>query len=309
MSRSPRVRESARNVLGRGLRVPLLVAIALTATGCASTYNYPPDGPCWTDAPTVVPADNERLTVVTFNIQHGRDAADALQELQADSKMRSADVYLLQEVDETAVTLLAEGLGCNSVYYPVIVHAKTGRNFGNAVLARGDIHDHRKVLFPHRSWKNGQRRGATLATVEVRGRLLDVASTHTETAWVQFAKRIEQASALCQDVGWSPRPMLIGGDFNVPFWGEGQALRERFEEYGFTLASGSALNTVKYRFGFEFTIDFVFSRGLQPVCSGRNETNASDHRPVWVEFEWDELDETNVMRGVALSEVPESGRG
>lgn len=266
----------------------LLWAALLLASGCANMQNYLGEGPHFAGTAPITPPTGERLTVVTFNIQFGHEIDLALQELQADRRLAGADVYLLQELDEGDAARAAAALGCHHVYYPMSVHEEHGANFGNAVLARGEIVSHRKVVFPHEAWKNGQRRGATVAIVNVRGREIEVASAHTETAWMSLSRRLDQVSALCRETGWAGRPTIIGGDFNVPFRGESRALRERFERYQFELASDGVRDTARLYFGLQATIDFVFVRGFEPFAAGKNETAASDHRPVWAEFAWPE---------------------
>lgn len=268
-----------------GLRVATWLFALATVTGC-SAHNYLEAGPVFEGTPVVEGLDRDGLVVVSFNLKFGLEFETALAEFRADPKLSTADVYLLQEVDAPAAQFLAEGLGCHYVYYPISKHRKYGRDFGNAVLVRGEIHEHEKIVFPHEGWHSGGRRGATLAVVEVRGRRVEVASAHTEILVAPLSKRLDQVSALCREIGWRGLPAVVGGDFNVPLWGEGEALKKRFDRYGFSWESTEARDTADYLGWMEGTLDYVFARGLEEVRSGTSETAASDHRPVWVELAW-----------------------
>ena len=64
--------------------------------------------------------------------------------------------------------------------------------------------------------------------------------------------------------------------------------QQRQEQYpgsylqdGFSRASRDAGVTVEKAF-FNFTLDHVFVKGLELIESGTTETEASDHRPLWV---------------------------
>jgi len=49
------------------------------------------------------------------------------------------------------------------------------------------------------------------------------------------------------------------------------------------LATNPGESTLR-RFGWDFGLDHIFYRRLQPVDSGCVETEVSDHQPVWASF-------------------------
>jgi endonuclease/exonuclease/phosphatase family metal-dependent hydrolase len=143
------------------------------AAGCRSGLNYPnPLGPRYAGAVSPVPAapphpDPAVIRVVTFNIAYGRHIERAIELLQAPlpQPLRSADIISLQEMDAASTARIAGVLGMSYVYYPAIVHPKTGRDFGNAILSRWPIVADAKIVLPHLARFRHTERIATAATI------------------------------------------------------------------------------------------------------------------------------------------------
>ncbi|HDZ59187.1 MAG TPA: endonuclease/exonuclease/phosphatase family protein, partial [Actinobacteria bacterium] len=89
------------------------------------------------------------LNVVSWNIKFAREIDTAIAELNETDQLRNADIMLLQEMDDEGVDAIARSLGLNYVYFPASVHCRTGKKFGNAVLARWEISGSAKLLLPH----------------------------------------------------------------------------------------------------------------------------------------------------------------
>src|SRR5688572_32592984 len=100
-------------------------------------------------------------------------------------------------MDAAAVDAIAGGLGLSYVYYPAAIHPGGGRDFGNAVLARGRILSDGKVFLPHLSRGRGMQRAATWADVDVDGLLFRMYSVHLSAdAEMSRRKRLDQVRAL-----------------------------------------------------------------------------------------------------------------
>ena len=216
------------------------------------------------------------LRVVSFNIDHGREVARAAALLGDDPSLHGADIVLLQEMEERGTSRIAESLGMAHVYYPAGRHPVSGRHFGNAVLARGDIVRDTKHLLPHLGRVRGTRRIAVAATVSVRGRLLTAISVHLATLLdASLEAQRDQLAAVLDAAEGVETPVVIGGDLNR------RALGLIVERRGYRWLTRDVGPT----FG-PFAIDHLFVRGDDrdvPHAAGvvRDVRGASDHRPVW----------------------------
>ena len=117
-------------------------------------------------------------------------------------------------MDAPGTERIATALGMAWVYYPAILHLRTKRDFGNAVLSRWPIEGDAKIELPHRSRYAGTQRIATAATVRVGRRLVRVYSTHLGTpADVSAGARRDQLRAIFADAAQFP-VVIVGGDMN-----------------------------------------------------------------------------------------------
>ena len=255
----------------------VLVAAALLV-GCRTGIDYPSTtGPRHAGAPTDTitrRALPETLRIVSFNIEFARriDAAVAL--LTTDAALRNADVVLLQEMDANGTKRVAEALGMWCVYYPAILHRRTRRDFGNAVLSRWPIVDDAKLVLPHPSRYAGTHRIATAATLRIGASRIRAYSTHLGTiADISSSRRREQLRAILADAADHPL-VIVGGDLNEANIG-GVA-----EAAGYTWPTRHGPSTT--RFG---RWDHIFLKGLtSPEVHASGTVAArgvSDHRPVW----------------------------
>ena len=223
------------------------------------------------------------LRVVTWNIQFGVEVAAAADALLQTDELYSADIVLLQEMDELGTESIARTVGLNHVFASSGVHTRTGRHFGNAVLSKWPLRDPDVVMLSHRSAVQGQDRIAVRATVSLGGIDVDACSVHTEVPSLSPPKRRRQFEEIAAATErWVPDRLIVGGDFNT-LTGRGAALvRQRMQRIGADHVSGGAGSTLR-RGGKEFVLDHVFARGLTPLGSGVvRGLSASDHRPLWV---------------------------
>jgi endonuclease/exonuclease/phosphatase (EEP) superfamily protein YafD len=267
---------------------PLAIFVGLAALGCASVHTFlDPRGPRYAGEPADTAPDEEpQLRVVAFNIAYAEDVAGALAHLRGDPELRSADVLLLQEMDAEGSAAIARALGMHWVYYPASRRGDGG-GFGNAVLSRWSIVEDHKIVLPHASWINGQRRIGVAATLDAPGGRIAVVSVHTETALVSLRTRYAQLSRVLADVDerYPHLPVVIGGDFNTPERWALQRLDEGFASRGFRPATRAVDATADYPVIGALVLDHVFVRGLDVLAAGTVRTSASDHHAIHVLLE------------------------
>jgi len=259
----------------------MAAALIALAPGCGPATNYEGStGPRYTWEAPPAPDPVPGLRVVTFNIRYARDVEGALKAIEADERLRGADVVALQEMDARGVDVIARGLGMSYVYYPAAIHPGGGRDFGNAVLVRGRILSDGKIFLPHLSRGRGMQRAATWADVDVDGLRFRMYSLHLSAdAEMSRRKRLDQVRALLRHARDEKGPIVMAGDFN-----DRAAVGYAYESAGYEWVSRDLPATVSW-----FTWDHVFARGLRlPSLDRRgvgDSGGSSDHRPVWADLE------------------------
>jgi len=262
----------------RSARATAAALVSLAA--CAPATNYEGGSSpryAWTAPPAPDPVPG--LRVVTFNIRYAKEAEGALAAIRADDHLRGADVIALQEMDAAGVDVIARGLGLSYVYYPAAVHPGGGRDFGNAVLARGSILADGKLFLPHLSRGRAMQRVATWADLDVDGLRFRMYSLHLSAdAEMSRRKRLDQVRAVLAHARKQPGPVVMAGDFN-----DRLAVGYAFVSAGYEWVSRDLPATVSW-----FTWDHVFARGLALVALDRrgvaDPRGSSDHRPVWADL-------------------------
>ncbi|MGH7646156.1 MAG: endonuclease/exonuclease/phosphatase family protein [Gemmatimonadales bacterium] len=253
----------------------VLLAGALGAA-CATALNYGgAAGPRYAGADFLAPAaGSDTIRVVTFNLKYSVRVNDAIGLLRTDAALRGADVVLLQEMDEPGVRAAADSLRMSWVYYPASRHPRTGRDFGNAVLARWPIVDDRKIVLPHLARFRRSQRAAVGATVLVGDLPVRVYSVHLATVIGNGpTERREQLAAVLDDAASYPA-VVVAGDFNS------ETVPAYAADRGYAWPSRSLPHTNAW-----WTFDHVLLRGLALARDGSigvsDAAGASDHKPVW----------------------------
>jgi endonuclease/exonuclease/phosphatase family metal-dependent hydrolase len=270
-------------------RLPVsLLILALTASSCGSIKNYlDPEGPVLEGdyAGESHRADTpDTIKVISYNVKFGKKIDTAIEELRTVPYLRLADIILLQEMDGAGVRIIADSLDLEYVYYPASVHRAHGRDFGNAVLSRWPIEDFRKILLPHSKPTDDQKRIAVGATVAAGDLRIRVFSVHTETFWMNYDKRLEQADSLVRAVSRDYSHLVIAGDFNTPFGRNVKDIEKSFTASGFVRASSGVGWTARVLpFGlWKMELDHIFVKGFEILGAGKfEEGKASDHVPLW----------------------------
>jgi endonuclease/exonuclease/phosphatase family metal-dependent hydrolase len=266
----------------------LLIACYLLPA-CAQKKVYTdPEGPVYSgDFSEATPSFQGTLKVVSYNIKLAERVDDAIAELGRVPELSDADIVLLQEMDAEGTRLAAEALGCNFVYYPAVIHVKSGKPFGNAIMSRWPIVDHRKLILPYRDPVRENQRIAAVAVIAVDGMEIIAYSVHTEMVWLDFEKRLAQADSLVRSIAEADDYVIVGGDFNTETEVYLDLLEEMFERAGFLRASEGIGPTAR---GDPFGIiqpefDHIFVKGMEVLDKGASpEAQASDHLPIWVKL-------------------------
>ncbi len=235
----------------------------------------------------------DSLRVVTFNVRYAEQTALAIKVLQTSPELRNADVVMLQEMNEHAVTETATALGMGYVYYPAQLHPVPQKNFGNAILSRWPIVDDRKIILPSRSMSRGAQRVAVAATILVGRERVRVYAVHLSTILeVWFTGQSNQADAVVGAAEGYDR-VVVAGDMNSH-----DNVGAIFTDAGYFWPSRNTGPTTHKL----FAVDHVFSRGFTVGGSGAVQDNlgASDHLPVWASLAFSREQQT------ALDDQPAS---
>lgn len=258
-----------------------LVALSTLLAGCAIKPSPAPP------PPTV-------FRVMSFNIHHGEgmDRRVDLARLAAIIRAEGADLVALQEVDrgtartarrdltaELAVLTGMTGIFSNNFHYQ-------GGEYGNAILSRFPVHYWTNLHY--RMLRPGEQRGLLLAELDVQGRRLLFLNTHIDYR-PDDSERLANVEEIAAAVAAHPGlPVVLAGDFNdLPGSRVWRRLREQFHDAwelagegdGFTYPADSPRRRIDY-------VWFAPTNALRPRRAWVPETQASDHRPLVVEFAW-----------------------
>ncbi len=278
--------------------VPILLLFvfifySLTSISCTVIKNYSnPERPAFSgNFAAETPDFKGSIKVVTYNIKLSEQIESAIEDLNQSPQLRDADIILLQEMDEDGVAIIAQRLRYNFVYYPASLHYKHEKNYGNGILSKWPIKDHRKIVLPYAHPMNRQIRIAAIATIMVEDFEILTYSVHTEMFWLGAKKKLDQVDAVLRSVADHFEHVIIGGDFNTNTENGVRETEKLFTRAGFLRASKGAGTTSKLNLlGLtDFKLDHIFVKGLTPINCGKcEEAQSSDHYPVWVALRLEE---------------------
>jgi endonuclease/exonuclease/phosphatase family metal-dependent hydrolase len=259
-----------------------ILLFALIIFRCYSPKNYlDPAGPKfsgnYSELPTIT---KDTLKVVSFNIKYSRKIKQAIRELDSIPEIKSADILLLQEMNESGSDKIARALGYNYIYYPATLHPQIDSNFGNAVLTRWPIKKDKKILLPYEPSLGRTKRIAVSAQISVGKRSIVAYSVHTATIILSPNKRLKQADSLLNSISMNDQHIVIGGDFNTFFSQNIRDLDAIFSKNRFLRATREVGPTLK-RGPFKFRMDHLYVKGFEIIDAGTVLTDASDHQPIW----------------------------
>ena len=228
------------------------------------------------------------IRLASFNIRRGTDADDRvrLRELRKACEALDADIIGLQEVERgrwsSRFIDQSAYVARRRRYSHVFASARPGRwlqGYGNALLARGEIHDVDIRTLPRLT--DRQQRVALLARVDLDGLSLSVAVTHLQ----HYPPRVrhlpeeapEQLASLLEWFDERPKPRALLGDLNL---GPGR-VQTALEDAGFTVATTGPASPASDP---SRQVDYIAVDGLSIESSWvANATAVSDHRPIVAE--------------------------
>jgi endonuclease/exonuclease/phosphatase family metal-dependent hydrolase len=231
--------------------------------------------------------------VMTYNIHHGEglDGKVDLARIAALIQRERADIVALQEVDKGVARTqrrdlpaeLAQLTGLNCVFSNNFNYQ--GGEYGNAILTRFPVVSatnlHYQMLRP------GEQRGLLQVTLDVRGRRVVCMNTHIDYRGDDAERLLNVAQMLDVAANAGSRPVILCGDFNdTPGSRTHERLKARFDDAweqvgqteGFTYPAGEPRKRIDY-------VWVTRASSIRPVSAAVIVSDASDHRPVVVEFQ------------------------
>jgi endonuclease/exonuclease/phosphatase family metal-dependent hydrolase len=144
-----------------------------------------------------------------------------------------------------------------------------GGEYGNALLADGDLGDREVLILPQTSrYEGAEQRVAVLAHVHAAGFTFSVAATHLD---FRPALAELQLASVIDALRRRPGPHLLMGDLNLP----PSVVVPAVEEVGWSATAG--LNTFPLRHP-DRTIDYVITHGFTVESLTTRILNIGDHR-------------------------------
>jgi endonuclease/exonuclease/phosphatase family metal-dependent hydrolase len=268
--------------------VYLLLLFAIFLLSCGRIRNYKQQNkPKFSGAYTqAVTSSDSVIKVITFNIKFAENIDQAYRELTRIEDLNLADIIFLQEMDDKGTRFIAEKMEYNYLYYPATVH-RHNKNFGNAILSKWVLKDELKIILPWAHPINHQIRIAVAATVFINQKPVRLYSIHTEVAMLDLERRLDQVKTVINSIPDSIHHVIIGGDFNTMDNHDLIRLQSLMQQADFHRAT----ETIPYTFKIgpfdliQLNLDHIFIRGLVVKQVGFiNDSEASDHLPVWVEL-------------------------
>jgi endonuclease/exonuclease/phosphatase family metal-dependent hydrolase len=233
------------------------------------------------------------IRVVSYNTEFGQDPEGLAATILGDPNLANAGVFLFQEEEsypdepESRAATLARLLGLGYVYVPA--REKGGGTHGLALMSAFPIDNVAKMILPIAD--NGVPRMALSADVHIGDRTLHVINIHLETR-LNPRDRVAQLHPAVID---APDAVLIAGDFNtnwvtwagkLPVLGEERDQVPILDSYmaslGFDAPSADSGPT-EHRFGLEFKLDSIYTRGLETTWGGVVRAGPSDHWPLYID--------------------------
>jgi endonuclease/exonuclease/phosphatase family metal-dependent hydrolase len=228
-------------------------------------------------------APEKAIRVVSYNILHNqRGMKGVLDEI----RKQRPDFVFLQEVENGDLSQMTDALETLPAAYRASTNlAGIGATWGNAILSRHPLSDVESIPNP------GGGSFGVWATAVVDGTKFKVACVHLSATWKANPHHlIESSNNRWKELsnlvkGWEDagsRPMVVGGDFNQLALHNNYSLmtrhwRDALKELG--------KDTPTFVTGFVPTrIDYLLvSKEWRVLAGGVGQSEASDHRSIWVE--------------------------
>ena len=222
------------------------------------------------------------IKVITYNIKLSKKIDKAAQLLAQHDDLNDADIICLQEMDPAGVKHLARALKYNYVYYPAILHPRSEKDFGNAILSKWPIVSDQKIILPKVGGGRLQRI-AVHATILVNRKKIAVVCVHMKIFAGKHQRRIPIDHILAS-IDPAVTRCIVAGDFNTFTKSNCKAIFEPFQERNFRLVTDAVGSTYKYWYllNKKASLDHIFIRGMNVVKAGKViDRKPSDHIPIW----------------------------
>jgi endonuclease/exonuclease/phosphatase family metal-dependent hydrolase len=241
------------------------------------------------------PADT--LSVVSLNLAMESDAQRILADISRSSRLKSADVFLLQEVVNPGGGLsAAESLAGELGYY--VAFSPAGPeiyNQGLAVVSRYPLSGtSTRRLKDNDVWFHTRKRFVLSSNVATPWGDLRVWDVHLDNR-INRGARVTQLTPVIEDAAQYEGPRIIGGDFNtndfywvwhlLPFPTPGShvsAVRRTMQQHGFETPFADSVITHPT---VGRHLDWIFVDQMKPVESGVEPVPFSDHRAIWANLQ------------------------
>jgi endonuclease/exonuclease/phosphatase family metal-dependent hydrolase len=236
--------------------------------------------------PFALCATGRELSVVTLNLAKEPSAARMAAELGTIEALRTADVFLLQEVEpRSAAAELAAKLGMHVVGSKEAAEIPT---LGLAILSRYPLRDARvKPLRKYDLVYRSRSRYALSAIADTPWGPVRIVNTHLDTR-LNAADRLAQLEDAVRDMGTGPA--IVGGDFNsnwfywihhvlpIPAGSQGRTVEAYMARAGYRSAIPASLTTFDW---LGQHLDWIWLRGMNVAQSRVFPLRFSDHHACW----------------------------
>ena len=222
------------------------------------------------------------IKVITYNIKLSKKIDKAAQLLAQHDDLNDADIICLQEMDPAGVKYIALTLNFNYVYYPAILHPRSKKDFGNAILSKWPIVADQKIILPKVGTGRLQRI-AVYATILVNHTKIAIICVHMKIFAKRLARRIP-IDYILDSIDPSVSHCIIAGDFNTFTKSNCKAIFEPFRETNFRLVTDAVGSTYKYWYllNKKASLDHIFIKGMSVINAGKvTDRKPSDHIPIW----------------------------
>ena len=236
----------------------------------------------------------DTFRVMTYNIRHaeGMDGRINVERIADLIKSERADIVTLQEVDRhvertqrrdlPGELAILTGMHCvfsNNYFFQ-------GGEYGNVVLTRFPILQSTNLHY--QVHPTAEVRGLLQVVMRVQGRKLCFMATHLDSGRedsARWSSLDEMEAALAHQ---SVRPVLFCGDFNAtPSTRIYHRLHDTWQDSWETVGTGNGFTIPSDHPSRQ--IDYIWLSGkewLEPLRASVPDSQASDHRPLVVEFRW-----------------------
>ncbi len=229
-----------------------------------------------------------KFRAATYNIHKSKGVDWRIRPARIAEVLREihADVIALQEVLEPHIQEIRAGSGYAYVFGAAEIYR--GLPHGNVVLTRFPILGHESFDI---SVLRRTERQCVRVDLDIQGRLLHLFAVHMGTSWFERRKQIEMLT--------TPRilenpalkgPRILLGDFNE--WTRGATTRRLLSQF----RGADIRQQLERRRTYPGVIPFLHLDHIYydpPLCARaarlhrtRNSLVASDHLPLYADFEW-----------------------